>query len=127
MGVVREFLETSTIHGLFYIATTDKLARLFWMFVVLTGFMGAGVIIQKSYASWKVNPVSTSLETHSIANISFPRVTVCPPKNTFTSLNLDMKIMENRTLDNKTKNAHNYVRPRVTTNQTHYLATAFGP
>ena len=113
MGVVREFLETSTIHGLFYIATTDKLARLFWMFVVLTGFMGAGVIIQKSYASWKVNPVSTSLETHSIANISFPRVTVCPPKNTFTSLNLDMKIMENRTLDNKTKNAITEILPSI--------------
>ena len=49
MKVVKEFLLSSTIHGLTYIATTDKLTRLFWIFVVLTGFSGAAVLIMKSY------------------------------------------------------------------------------
>ena len=45
MKVVKEFLQSSTIHGLAHIATTDKLTRLFWMFVVLSGFSGAAWII----------------------------------------------------------------------------------
>ena len=48
MKVVKEFLQSSTIHGLTYIATTDKLARLFWMSVVLSGFTLAAVLIQRS-------------------------------------------------------------------------------
>ena len=49
MRGVKEFLQSSTIHGLAYIATTDnKLARLFWVFVVICGFTGAAVIIWES-------------------------------------------------------------------------------
>ena len=48
MKVVKEFLQSSTIHGLAHIATTDKLTRLFWMFVVLSGFTVAAVLIQRS-------------------------------------------------------------------------------
>ena len=48
MKVVKEFLQSSTIHGLAQIATTDKVARLFWMFVVLTGFTVAACMIQRS-------------------------------------------------------------------------------
>ena len=45
MRGVKEFLQSSTIHGLSYIAATDKLTRFFWMFVVLSGFSGAAWII----------------------------------------------------------------------------------
>ena len=34
MEGVRAFLESSTIHGLTYISTTKKCARLFWILVV---------------------------------------------------------------------------------------------
>ena len=48
MKVVKEFLQSSTIHGLAYIATTDKLTRIFWMIVVLSGFTWAALLIMRS-------------------------------------------------------------------------------
>ena len=99
MKVVKEFLQSSTIHGLTHIATTDKLARLFWMFVVMSGFITAAMMIQKSYAGWWENPISTTVDYRPITDLPFPLVTVCPPRNTFTSLNLALRSVENRTLD----------------------------
>ena len=84
------FLESSTIHGLSYIASTDKLIRIFWVFVVFAGFSGAGLLIYQSFQSWAENPVVTSIETLPIEEVRFPKVTVCPPKNTFTNLNHDL-------------------------------------
>ena len=37
---VREFLESSTIHGLSYITGNRRLVRLFWLCVVIAGFTG---------------------------------------------------------------------------------------
>ena len=84
------FLESSTIHGLAYIASTEKLIRLFWIFVVFAGFSGAGILIHQSFQSWAENPIVTSIETLPIEKVRFPKVTVCPPKNTYTNLNSDL-------------------------------------
>ena len=84
------FLESSTIHGLAYIAGTEKLIRLFWIFVVCAGFSGAGILIHQSFQSWAENPIVTSIETLPIEKVRFPKVTVCPPKNTYTNLNNDL-------------------------------------
>merc|ERR1712074_527772 len=46
MEGVRTFLESSTIHGLAYISISQKYARLFWILVVLTGFIGASLLIK---------------------------------------------------------------------------------
>ena len=94
------FLESSTIHGLAYIATGRRYVRLFWILVVIGGFTGAGVIIYQSFESWAESPVKTTIETLPITEITFPKVTVCPPKNTFTDLNYDLMMTENMTLDN---------------------------
>ena len=83
MEGVRTFLESSTIHGLTFISTTRKYARLFWILVVITGFVGASLLIKESFDSWSESPVKITLETSPIAEIRFPKVTVCPPKNTF--------------------------------------------
>ncbi len=98
MEGVRVFLESSTIHGLTYISTTRKYARLFWFLIVVTGFVGAGYLIRESIASWSESPIKTTIETLPISEIKFPKVTVCPPKNTFTDLNYDLMITENRTM-----------------------------
>ena len=113
MTGLKEFLETSSIHGLVYLATTEKVTRLVWMFVVMAGFAGAAVLIQQSLSSWEANPVSTTLKIRPIEEIPFPRVTVCPPENTFTTLNLDMETMETKTLDQLTKKALNDTLPSV--------------
>ena len=48
------FLESSTIHGLSYIAAGRKYVRLFWILVVIGGFTGAGgTISQKMYNGHK--------------------------------------------------------------------------
>ena len=82
MDGVRTFLESSTIHGLAYISTTKRLVKLFWIGIVIAGFLGAAIMIYQSFQSWKESPVKTTLETLPIKNITFPKVTVCPPKKT---------------------------------------------
>ena len=92
------FLESSTIHGLAYISTTRKWVKLFWIVVVVSGFVGAGYIIKESFDSWAESPVKTTIETLPMDELKFPKVTVCPPKNTFTDLNYDLIMTENITL-----------------------------
>ena len=99
MEEVKNFLESSTIHGLSYISTTKKLVRIFWILVVITGLTGATIIIYESFQNWAESPVTTTLETRPIAEIKFPKVTVCPPRNTYTDLNYDIMMNENITLD----------------------------
>lgn len=104
MEGVTAFLEYSTIHGLAYISTTKtRLLKLFWILVVIGGFTGAGVMIFNSIQSWHESPVKTTIETHPITELMFPKITVCPPKNTNTDLNYDL-MTKNMTLDNYTRN-----------------------
>ena len=69
MEVLKEFLETSNIDGLFYVATAkvsrmktlghyyvvtlfqNKLAKVTWLIVVLLSFLAAGYLIEKSYSN----------------------------------------------------------------------------
>ena len=99
MGEFKNFLESSTIHGVSYIASTNRYARLFWITIVFSGFIGAGILIERAFQSWTQNPVSTTIETLSISEITFPKVTVCPPKNTYTNLNHDLMNIGNKTVD----------------------------
>ena len=107
MDQLKTFMEASSIHGIQYISTTRKFSRLFWLLVIFTGFSGAVFIIYQSFQAWNESPVKTIIETQPITEITFPKVTVCPPKNTFTDLNYNLKMAENITLDNKTRNELN--------------------
>ena len=74
MEGIKEFLESTTIHGLVYISTSrQKLQKIFWVFVVLVGFFIAGFLIRRSFYDWNKNPVSTSIETFPIEDVPFPR------------------------------------------------------
>ena len=84
------FLSSSTIHGLSYLPTTRRLARLFWLLVVVSGFSTAAYLIVKSFRGWEESPISTSVSVLPITQITFPNLTVCPPRGTFTSLNYDL-------------------------------------
>ena len=104
MDNVRTFFESSTIHGLRYIATTRSHVKTLWILVVIAGFTAAGFLIFASFQAWAESPVKTTIETHPITEITFPKVTVCPPKDTFTDLNYDLMMTKNMTLDNDTRN-----------------------
>ena len=90
MEHLKDFLDASTIHGLAWISSTRRLFRLFWILIVIAGFSVAGYLIYESFYNWKQSPISTTVETVSISKITFPNVTVCPPKNLFLNLNYDI-------------------------------------
>ena len=94
MSVLTSFLENSSIHGLGFIAQTRACVRVFWVIVVICGFALASLIMI-SFQDWAENPVTTTIETLPIAKVPFPRITVCPPKNTFTNLNYDLLFASN--------------------------------
>ena len=103
MQIFKEFLDTSTIHGLHYISTSRYAIRLFWTCVVLFGLTASGYLIQQSFESWAESPISTAIDSQPTSEVQLPKVTVCPPKNTFTDLNFDLMNLNNATLNNKTK------------------------
>ena len=101
MDLFTSFLENSSIHGLGFISHTKSSRRAFWVCVVVSGFIAAGIIINESFENWANNPVITTVETMSIDDITFPKVTVCPPSNTYTNLNYDLMTMGNKTMFDK--------------------------
>ena len=95
MEGVRIFLESSSISGLNHISTTKKCARAFWIVVVLAAIIMSCLLIYESFESWSKSPVRTTIQTLEMREIKFPKVTVCPPRNTFTDLNYDLMLGKN--------------------------------
>ena len=58
--------------------------------MVFGGFFGAGYLILESFLNWNQSPISTTIETLSMSQITFPNVTVCSPRNLFLNLNFDI-------------------------------------
>ena len=103
MEEFRQFLESSTIHGLYFISTAKKWSRFFWIMVVFVGFIGAGVIIQTSFHNWEQSPIVTTIETLPIYKLTFPNITVCPPKDSYLNLNYDILNANKTSLDNESR------------------------
>lgn len=95
MEHIKTFLDTSTIHGLSWISSTRRWSRLIWILIVIGGFSAAGYLIYESFHNWDQGPVTTTLETLSISKITFPNVTICPPKTLVLNLNYDILQLEN--------------------------------
>ena len=85
MEGVQEFLESSTIHGLAYISTSrNSLIKLFWMVIIISGFLTAGLLINNAFLDWEKSPIESSIETFPISEVYFPKIVVCPPKVGFS-------------------------------------------
>ena len=109
MEHVKDFLDTTTIHGFSWISRAKRFSRYFWILVVFGGFSGAVYLIYTSFLNWEQSPISTTIETKPISAITFPNVTVCPPKNSFLNLNYDLMKAENLKIDeNVRKELFNY-------------------
>ena len=99
-----EFLESTTIHGLVYIATCKNNAfKLLWIIVVFISFVTAGYLIHDSFASWSRSPVISSVSTYPIEDVDFPDITVCPPKDSNTILNHGIITSDQIEIDNATR------------------------
>ena len=107
MDVLANFLENSSIHGLAYISRTEAFRRAFWVCVVFTGFSVAAVLISESFRNWNETPVITTLETRPIEDVTFPKVTICPPPNTYTNLNYDLMMAGNENIKDFLTNDEN--------------------
>ena len=98
MGViseVREFLESSTIHGLTHISTgKTAFVRILWAAIVIFCFCTGFSLIAQAFHSWELSPVITSVDTKPIGQVSFPEITLCPPQGSNTALNIDLVAME---------------------------------
>ena len=103
MENIKTFFDTSTIHGLSWISGTRRWSRFYWIMIVALGFSGAGYLIYTSFHNWEQSPISTTIETLPISQITFPNITVCPPRNSFLNLNYDFKQSENIDIENKTR------------------------
>ena len=103
MEHVTEFLDNSTIHGLSFISSNRRWARMFWILVVIGGFSGAGYLINWSFDNWSQSPIITTVETFPISELILPNVTVCPPKNSLLNLNYDIVHSDELKLDNDTR------------------------
>ena len=79
-------------------------SRVFWILIVVTGFSLAGVLIKEAFNMWDEAPISSDIETLPLTKITLPKVTVCPPRNTYTNLNYDLMMTANMTVDNNTRN-----------------------
>ena len=91
MDALGEFLETSTIHGLAHINRSKSLvAKILWILAVLFGFLTSGFLIHRSYVKWGNSPIASTISTHPIADLGFPKVIVCPPRGSNTALNHDL-------------------------------------
>ena len=104
MESFKQFLETASINGLNHISSTRKWTKLFWITLVTLGFVVSTILIWESFQTWSENPIRTTTKTVPIEEIKFPKLTVCPPKNTFTDLNYDLMLAEKVPITNETKN-----------------------
>ena len=104
MDFLKEYLESSSVHGFLYVSKAKHfLAKILWLCIVIIGFTSATLMISSAFKNWEDSPIKTNIETLPISQLNFPRITVCPPKNSYTSLNIDIVESEKKTLDNKTR------------------------
>ena len=101
--LLEQYLRSSTLHGLHYLSSTKSYVRLAWALVVFCGFSGAVYLIYESFDNWSQNPVTTTIETLPISDVTFPKVTVCPPRGTYTNLNYDIMKLKQKKLKPKTR------------------------
>ncbi len=75
----KSYLETASIHGLFFIGNTSAFKeKIVWSLLIVGNLMIAGKFIYSSMVSWSNTPVVTSVELKPVTDVLFPAVTVCP-------------------------------------------------
>ena len=70
-------------------------AKLIWIACVCAGFLSSVILIKGSYDKWQESPIETTISTHALDDLDFPRVTVCPQKGSNTALNYDLMRADN--------------------------------
>ncbi|KAF9805785.1 hypothetical protein SFRURICE_009417 [Spodoptera frugiperda] len=78
---LRDYLMTSTLHGLRYIGERKLtwFERFFWLTAFGCSLVSAGFFILNIYAKWRSSPMIVSInpENMPLSNLPFPALTVC--------------------------------------------------
>ncbi|XP_045454262.1 pickpocket protein 28-like [Melitaea cinxia] len=78
---MREYLLTSTLHGLRYIGEKKLtwLERFFWLIAFGSSLICAGFFILNVYAKWRMSPMIVSInpENMPLNKLPFPAITIC--------------------------------------------------
>ena len=73
------YFETSSIHGLAYLAGRQAWpARLVWLCLTAAAAAGCVYVMEVTVRDWYRAPVVTSVEVVPLAELKFPDVSVCP-------------------------------------------------
>ena len=79
MEYLNNFLESSIIHGLFYLGKSQtKCTRIIWTFIVATAFVVASYFLTLTLMGFEENYTTTDIGTRSIKDYPFPTVTFYP-------------------------------------------------
>ncbi|TRY80032.1 hypothetical protein TCAL_16032, partial [Tigriopus californicus] len=82
ISIVKEYCESSSLHGLRYITEDGRhwTERILWVFLCTMGFVLTIYFIYPIWAKWNEKPTITTLDStdHPVWEIDFPAVTVCP-------------------------------------------------
>ena len=73
---LKDYFDVSSIHGFGHVNGQKSFGKIFWLFVVTSGFVFAGVLVGQSFDSWRSNPISTVIETKPILESKFPDVDI---------------------------------------------------
>ena len=77
---VKEYFNETTVHGFQYVVTgRNRCEKIFWIVLIVTGFILSGTITYNSISSWRETPLQTTIEKVSkpIQHFPFPAVTIC--------------------------------------------------
>lgn len=82
-GIVTDYAENSTVHGVRYLCEKNRPAieRIWWIIVLLVSVSVCSKMIYEIYQKWVEEPVIVSFaeKATSIWGISFPAITICVP------------------------------------------------
>ena len=79
-NAVSSYFRETTVHGFRYVAEGENLCeKLFWIILIIVGFIISSCIIWKSFSDWQDTPLQTTIDKVSmpIEDLPQPAITVC--------------------------------------------------
>ena len=77
LPLITEYLETSTVHGLRYLAECRHIIeKLFWLVLIGGSFGYAWYIIEIFFIEANNDPILTTIESIPVRDVPFPAVTI---------------------------------------------------
>lgn len=78
--MIKEFLNDTTVHGIEFFTSQNKIIRKFGRYVFYVAFCALGYFMYDLYVKWKINPIIyEEINPVPAYDYPFPAVTVCNP------------------------------------------------